>query len=53
MPYKVEQNRFSGRQRLVYYATPRRQVLPAKGTERRRIVTRNGKSYHVTKGWRN
>lgn len=52
MPYKAELNRFTGRSRLVYYATIKRTALGKKGAFSRRVVEIDGRSYHVTKGWR-
>lgn len=52
MPYKVELNRHTKTQRLVYYANVPRDNIGEKGERNRRIVKRNGRDYHVTKGWK-
>jgi len=55
VPYKVEVNRHTKKQRLVWYATPRGKVAPRTeaGQFNRRVVLRDGKPvFHFTKGYR-
>lgn len=52
MAYRVVKNRRTGRPGLEFYSTTIGTSLGKRGMPRRRIIVRNGRDYHVTKGWR-